>query len=95
MLNISSVSISNGQPSTSIDDWNLGAGLSANGGQLCEDVVHRLHISKFCHRLTRNMYSNPADVAGIVAESEQASIIGDLRTDLQRLDNLSAGFSRK
>lgn len=95
MLIGNSVSISNGQPSATIYDWNLGMGLTVNGERLSLEVSNRLLVSKFCEKVTKSLYDNPSDIVGIVSASEQPSVAALLEAEYQNLETLSVQFSCK
>lgn len=77
-----------GQPSITLFDWNLGLGLTANWNKLPQEIEHRLNIEKFSTRVTKTLYSNPDDIVGLVAESEQESALNMLSIDIKGLDSL-------
>lgn len=89
------VSTWHGQPSATIYDWILGIGMTENGEKLSLEISHRLLIAKFCDRVTKNLYNNPSDLVGLVAETEQPTITAILKTELRNLDTLAVQFSRK
>jgi hypothetical protein len=95
MLIYDSVSTSIGQPSRTIYDWNLGIGWMESSHKLSQEISNRLHIAKFCERVTETLYSNPSDFTGLAPESEQPSVIANLKTQLQILEMSYAQFSRK
>lgn len=86
-----------GQPSTTIYDWTLGLGLAAdNPYNLPAELETHLKIAKFCHKVTKNLYSNSLDPIGLIPEKEQPTIMSILRTEYQELETSIAGsISRK
>ncbi|TAQ88772.1 hypothetical protein B7494_g2938 [Chlorociboria aeruginascens] len=78
----------NGQPSRTIYDWNLGPGLAGGWDPLSVEVEHRLKIEKFCDKVMKSLYSNSSDAVGIIAESEQPTVLRMLRMDVEELDNM-------
>ncbi|KAF2664688.1 hypothetical protein BT63DRAFT_443736 [Microthyrium microscopicum] len=87
------ISIVNGQPSTATFDWILDPGLSVTPQQLPDDVSHRLLIAKFLKHITKELYSNPLNLAGLVAEKEQPAAREKLKMELLGLDEISIHFS--
>ncbi|KAL3419525.1 MFS multidrug transporter [Phlyctema vagabunda] len=80
------VSSGNGQPSTTIYDWNLGPGLQAGWDTLSGEIEQRLKIEKFSAKVTRTLYSNSMDLVGLIDENEQDSAMAMLTIDLEELE---------
>ncbi|RDW84857.1 hypothetical protein BP6252_02447 [Coleophoma cylindrospora] len=83
-----SLSNVNGQPSVTFFDWSLRLGLTSDWNRLPLEIEHRLSIEKFSTKVIKTLYSNPDDIVGLIAESEQESALNMLTTDLEALDSL-------
>ncbi|PSS22096.1 hypothetical protein M430DRAFT_40881 [Amorphotheca resinae ATCC 22711] len=78
----------NGQPSTSIYNWALDTDQAvANPLHLPDSLLVQMRIEKFCDKVTRSLYSETLDPAGIVAEKKSATLMSLLRMDYQELES--------
>ncbi|KAL8689375.1 MAG: hypothetical protein Q9218_004944 [Villophora microphyllina] len=77
-----------GQPPSTVYDWTL-VPSSASGAhyQLPKEVKIRLHIERFCNKVTKSFYTNRMDPVGLVDDEQRSVMAGFLAHDFEEIES--------
>ena len=90
-----SSSLSNGQPTSTIYNWNLAIQSPEKMDMSALELSHRLQVSKFQDKVGKLLYTSLSDLTSSVPGDEQIAAMISLSTEVRSLDNLFDQFSRK
>lgn len=77
-----------GQPPSTLYDWTLSSGESADPNfKLPGDIKSRLEIEKFCDKITKALYNNRRDPVGLSSDSERSAVVSFLARDFDDLED--------
>lgn len=77
-----------GQPPSTLYDWTLSSGESADPNfKLPSDIRSRLDIENFCDKITKALYNNRRDPVGLSSDSERSAVVSLLSRDFDDLED--------